>query len=301
MYRCGRFVAVLACVAILGGCAGPTIQQAATFAKAGTDYTEAVGGFLDVYLTTRIDVNSLAALDVRSEKLGAQLAAELPSTLDAFDKRALVTVRETAQLRDNVRLLHAYFENLNALATSNLPDEGGAALKSLGAAIQDVNKVTGGSGVVFTPEQLGYVEKIGKLAVKAAVSARLREAMERDKEAIAWQLAWQELMLGTLVKPVQAEYERQLREIHREKVSGPYADGTAKLGAAWMDDRRKWVQSRFYVETFVKAQQAATYMRSVWEDMISGQTDVSSIRLILADLKEFTGVVRAFDEAEKKK
>ncbi len=301
MNRCERLVAIIACVAIVGACAGPTIQQAATFGKAGTDYTEAVGGLLDVYLTTRVDANSLAALDVRAEKLGAQLAAELPSTIDEFDKRAIVAVRETAQLRDNVRLLRAYFESLNALATTNLPDEAGAALKSLGAAIQDVNKVTGGSGTVLTPAQLNYVEKIGKLGVKAAVSAKLREALERDKEAIAWQLAWQELMLGTLVKPVQAEYERRLRELHREKVAGPYADGTARLGAAWMEYRRKWVQSRFYVESFVKAQQAATYMRSVWEDMISGQTDVSSIRLILADLKEFTGVVRAFDEAEKKK
>jgi hypothetical protein len=35
MNRCGRFVAAVACVAVLCGCAGPTIQQTSTFAKAG--------------------------------------------------------------------------------------------------------------------------------------------------------------------------------------------------------------------------------------------------------------------------
>ena len=293
--------AALACTALMAGCATQTIQQAATFAKAGIDYGQTVGAFLDVYLVTRIDTNSKRLLDVRATKIDAQLAAELPATLDEFDKRAFEAVRQTAQVRDNVRLLTMYFEQLDALATSNLPEEGGAALKSLGEAIRDANAVAGGSGNVLTSEQLGYVEKIGKLAVKAAVSAKLREALQRDKDAIAWQLAWQEAMLGALVAPVRQEYERELRDFRRDKVAGPYADASARLGTGWIDDRRRWVQSYFHVEAFSKAQQAAAHMRAVWEDMIAGQDDVQSIRLILADLKQFTGVVRAFDAAEKKK
>jgi hypothetical protein len=73
------------------------------------------------------------------------------------------------------------------------------------------------------------------------------------------------------------------------------------LGGAWIDDRRKWIQARFYVEAFAKAQAAAAHMRSVWEDMMSGQGDSASMRLILSDLKEFSGVVRAFDAAERAK
>jgi hypothetical protein len=300
--RCSRALgAALACVALLAGCATQTIQQASTFAKAGIDYGTTVGAFLDVYVVTRIDTNSRRLLDVRASKIDAQLAAELPATLDDFDKRALEAVGMTLQVRDNVRLLTMYFEQLDALATSNLPDEGGAALKSLGEAIRDANAVAGGSGTVLTAEQLNYVEKIGKLAVKAAVGAKLREALQRDKETIAWQLSWQEAMLGALVTPVRQEYERELRDFRREKVAGPYADASARLGTAWIDDRRRWAQSHFHVEAFSKAQKAAAHMRAVWEDMIAGQNDVQSIRLILADLKQFTGVVRAFDAAEKKK
>jgi hypothetical protein len=299
--RCARTAAAIACLWLLAACATQTIQQSTAFGKAGIDYTDAVGDFLDVYVVTRIDVNSRLALDARAEKVSAQLSSELVSTIADYDQRAIRTVRETVRLRDNVRLLRAYFENLNALATSNLPEEGGAALKSLGAAIQDVNTVTGGSGNVLTEEQLGYVEKLGRLGVKAAVSARLREALERDKQAVGWQLAWQETMLATLVKPVRDEYERALAQMHDEKIVRPYSDGSAQLGATWVDDRRKWIQSRFQVEAFARAQKAAAHMRTVWEDMLSGQSDPSSIRLMLADLKEFSGAVRAFDAAERKK
>ncbi len=298
-FRCALTLA--ASVLLLCGCATQTIQQAATFGKAGVDYTDAVGDFLDVYLVTRIDANSRLALDARTLKIDAQLVGELPTTITEYDARAMKTVRETAQLRNNVRLTRAYFESLNALATSNLPDEGGAALKSLGAAIEDVNTATGGSGTAFTPDQLGYVQKLGTIGVKAAVAARVREALERDKQVIGWQLAWQEMMLGTLVKPVRDEYERALQRMHDEKVAAPYADGTAILGAQWIEDRRQWVRSRFYVEAFDKARAAAAYMRSIWEDMMSGQGDPASMRLMLADLKEFSAVVRAFDAAERAK
>jgi len=288
-------------MAMSTGCATQGIQQATTFAKAGTDYGDAVIEFLDVYLVTRIDTNSKSLLVTRKVKLEAQLGAELPQELEKFDSRALTAVRATAQLRNNVRLLRAYFENLNALATSNLPEEGGAALKSLGEAISDVNAVTGRDAQTFTAAQLGSIEKIGKLAVKAAVSAKVKEALQRDKETIAWQLAWQESMLRTLVAPVKEAYELELKEFRAEKVARPYGDPSSTLGAPWINDRRMWAQSHFMVESFDKAQRAAAHMRSVWEDIISGQNDVQSIRLILADLKEFTGIVRAYDEAEKKK
>lgn len=180
----------------LAGCATQGIQQGTAFAKAGTDYSDAIGSFLDVYLNTRIDVNSKEALDARTEKIGAQLAKELPETLSDFDARVLTAVKITGKLRDNVRLLKAYFENLNALATSDLPDQGGAALKSLGEAIKDANAVTGGAANTFTADQLGYIEKIGKLAVKAAVSAKVKGALQRDKDIIAWQLTWEESVLG---------------------------------------------------------------------------------------------------------
>jgi hypothetical protein len=296
-----RHAFTVVALALLSGCATQTLQQATTFAKAGSDYTDAVADFLDVYVVTRVDVNSRNALEIRTLKLGEKMNDELPKTLQDFDARALTAVQETGRLRGNVRLLRAYFDSLNALATSNLPEEGGAALKSLGEAINDVNKVTGGDAARFTPEQISSIQKIGKLAVKAAVSAKLREALERDKEAVAWQLAWQETMLRALVAPVRQEYERELKQFRVVKLERPYADAAATLGAGWVDDRRKWVQSHFYVEAFAKAEKSAALMRSVWEDIVSGQNDAQSIRLILMDLREFTAVIRAYDEAERKK
>jgi hypothetical protein len=285
----------------LAGCATQGIEQGTAVAKAGTEYSDALVGFLDVYLKTRIDVNSKRALEVRSAKVEAGLAGELPQTLDDFDKRARTAIKETARLRDNVRLLKAYFESLNALATASVAGEGGAALKSLGEAIQDVNAATGGAANTFTPEQLGYIEQIGKLAVKAAVSAKVREALQRDKEVIATQLVWEEYALRTLVKPVQDEFDRQLRDIRKEKIAGPYADPNAKLAAGWIDERRNWLQAQFDVGAFETARMAAAQMQSVWEDILVGHDDVQSVRAMLSDLKELTAVVRAFDEAEHRK
>jgi hypothetical protein len=289
-------------VAVLAaGCATPALRQSTDFAKAGTDYCDSVGAFLDVYLVTRVDTNSKRALAVRDEKLGAELAAELPATLEAFDATALRAVRETGRIRSNVALLHAYFESLNALATSDAPEQGGAALKSLGEAINDVNKVTGGDAARFTPAQLSSIEKIGRMAVRAAVSSAVRQALDESKEAIAWQLVWQEQMLASLVVPVRQDYERELDRFRAERIAAPYADSSAKLGGTWVEDRRKWVQSRFHVEAFAKASAAAAQMRSVWEDLVSGHHDIHSVRLMLADLREFTGIVRAYHEAERAK
>src|SRR5207302_11067394 len=57
------------------------------------------------------------------------------------------------------------------LATSNLPDEGGAALKGLGDTITNVNAATGGSGTTFSAEQLGYLDNIGKVVPLPPVAA----------------------------------------------------------------------------------------------------------------------------------
>lgn len=57
----------------------------------------------------------------------------------------------------------------------------------------------------------------------------------------------------------------------------------------------------FYVKSFDKAEKAAAHMRTIWEGILSWHNDIHSIRLMLANLKEFTAIIRAFDAAEKKK
>ena len=93
LFRCRSALApfFVACAILSAGCATQAIQQGAEFATAGANYSAAVIGFIDVYLTTRIDVNSRRAPEDRLTSLDAQLGSELPAKLTRQDTVEFIT------------------------------------------------------------------------------------------------------------------------------------------------------------------------------------------------------------------
>ena len=296
----GRRCACVLLLALLHGCATQTLQRTGAFSRAGVDYADAVVDFVDAHLQSRIDTNSKDALRARRQLVDARLDADLPRTLEGFDAEAFEAVRQAARLRDSLRTLHAYFEALNALAAPNAGAEAGASLKALATSISDFNTVVSGDAKLFGSEQLGHVDRVGRLAVRAAVAAQVRDALERDKRAIAWQLAWQERALRILVEPMRVQFERDLEQFRRAKVVEPFASATARPDTAWINDRRRWIQAKFQVDAFAKAKAAAERMRAEWEAILEGRSDVQSLRLALAELRDLTGAIRAFDDAQRR-
>ena len=298
MQACRAAVCAFA-VLVLAGCATTTVQQAGTFGRAGLEYSEAVADFVDVQLASRIDANSKDALRARRQLLDARLEADLPATLARFDAEAFEAVRQTARLRDGLRMLHGYFDALHALATSSVATSSGTSLRALAASIADLNALAAGDEKLFTSEQLGHIDRVGRLAVRAAVARDVLDALERDKRTIGWQIAWQERMLAVLVEPMRAQYERDLGQLRDAKVLDPYASAAAKPETTWINDRRRWIQGRFHVEAFARAREAAVRMRREWELLLAGGSDLQALRVSLTELRELTSAIRAFDDAQR--
>jgi hypothetical protein len=300
----GARSAIVGCAwAVLAlGCAGtPVLQSSAVFATAGAEYADTGVDFIDAYLVARVDGNSKDLLRVRKQLVDARLRGELPERLAAFDAEAFDALEQAARLRDNVRLLGAYFQALEALAASGVDDDGAAALRSLGAAINDANAAARGDASRFSTAQLTAIERSARIVVRAVVAQQVRDALERDRETIAWQIAWQERMLAVLVEPLRAQYQRDVEQLREVRVVAPFTGNAATLPAAWVDDRRRFIVARFSLPAFTKAETAARRMHESWDALLAGRSDLPTIRIALAELRDLSAALRVFAEAERRR
>lgn len=299
-----RSVAIVACAcaALAYGCAGtPALQSSGAFASAGVEYADTVVDFIDAYLVSRVDTNSKDLVRVRQQLVDTSLRAELPGRLDAFDAEAFDALEQAARLRDNVRLLGAYFQALDALARTGVDADAGSALRSLGAAVNDANAAARGDARRFSNEQLTAIDRSARIVVRAAVAQAVRAALERDREAIAWQIAWQQQALAVLVEPLRAQFQRDVEQLRQARVVAPFTGNAATLPNAWVDDRRRVIVARFNLPAFNKAEAAAKRMHEAWDALLAGRSDIHSMRIALAELRDLTAALRVFAEAERRR
>ena len=276
---------------VLTGCATTaTIQASRDVSTSGLAYTQTVDQLLDATITESIDFNTTSLIKSRRN-----LAPEvLASILEANNEAVLALLTELESFRRQNKLLAAYFQNLQALADSNVEDDVGGSVAALSNSISDLNEARG-AAAMLSAEQNTQIGALAGLAARSVQAGKLKNALERDAEIIAVQLVLHENQLANIGDMLADQFEAENELFYNEEVRAPYIDVGAvqSLPGEWRTSREQHLRASFANERLRAAQEAAKQLRGVWTSIVQGGNDIGSLRILLSDIDEFFAAAKA--------
>ena len=116
--------------------------------------------------------------------------------------------------------------------------------------------------------------------------------------------------MTTMANTLKAQYDLANDAFKNAHVVAPYVNGPKPVSApddgkawlrpdTWKEDRKTWLKSSFQVAALSSAAQAAGHMQAVWEDILEGRNDLSSVTAFLQDVRDFTDAAASFNTAEQ--
>jgi hypothetical protein len=226
----------------------------------------------------------------------------LKETIQERDSAILELIKELNSFRRYTQQLKVYFLNLQALANSPIQAETGSAVRELSNSINNANKdINEMKELKLSDEEINGIASLSQLVAKGVHAAKINAALQRDAKIIGEQLLLHEKFLDYLTDMHVDRSRIESDEFRNLKVIGPYAKKEAKIGKQWKKDRKTWLKSQYIFESLNKAKEAARQLRSVWEQILLGQSDPASITLLLQDINEFVVTINKIKEANESK
>jgi hypothetical protein len=291
-------------LAALSGCASTaTIREATSFSDAGIQYTNSVSELVDYVRDATVDADSevlLAQLDLVSGTPGSK--DRLTGYLTNHDDALVKVVEGLSHLKAQLRLLRNYFVNLQSLAKFDAAGGTEEALAGLSGQINGLNSALKKDGsLLLSADQQTAIAKLGGLAARSALAARIRAALERDAPVIGEQLMLQRQALDELGVMLTASFEQQMRAVYRSNVQWPYADAKISDANRWKQARRRRLTDAFLSEQLAAAASAAENMQAIWKAQLSGNQDPRALQGMLADIGSFLGAIEALKQSVEAK
>jgi hypothetical protein len=292
---------VLSClILVLSGCVGPSqrIQQGKDLSTSGIQYADAVNGLLDVTIDRVIDFDSTEALRIR-KRMPENMLTE---TIQERDTALLDLVKELNSFRRYTQQLRVYFLNLQALANSPIQEESGSAVRELSNSINKANNdIKKMKELTLSTEEINGIAALSQSVAMGVHAAKINTALRRDAQIIGEQLLLHEKFLDYLTDMHMDRSRIESDEFRNLKIIAPFTKKEKQIGEQWKKDRKDWLKSQYTFESLNKAKEAARQLRSVWEQILKGQSDPASITLLLQDINEFVLTVNKINEANESK
>lgn len=128
-------------VVLLAACSSSqSIEQSRDLSSSGLIYTAAVETLIDSTITRVIDFNSAGLVKMRR----GQSESQLRQVLALHNEALVLQVVELETFKKQIKLLRAYFLNLQALADSPIKADVGGAVTALSGSINNLNQSVGG-------------------------------------------------------------------------------------------------------------------------------------------------------------
>ena len=272
-------------------CATQPVKQAKDLSSSGIAYSNAVNNLINVTIDRVIDFDSQ---ELKKSRYGS--GAALKVNIHQKNKAVINLISELEQFRAQTKLLKTYFLNLQALADSSIKEDAGIAVQSLSHSISNLNETLEGKASL-TAQQQKQIGALGGLVASSIHAAKIKRALSRDAQIIAKYLCYQENQLRSIGDVLKDRFQAENDLFLNEKVVSPYIDKTKKLGPIWQANRKQWFKTQFLSQQLDTAQQAAKQLRGIWSDILSGKTDLNSLRVLISDVNEFVTTIQALEAA----
>lgn len=273
---------LVASLPILGsGCAASVarVSQFESFAKAGTEFADAIPGVFDESFKTTLNTSSLVLVNARK-------GLSEDERLEAIEQNDS-TIRERLELLNDLKrhakLLRRYFVALQSLAltdaqSSGLTDVTGGLVSALGKISPNIAGATVAGASISE-----LVSPAATLAFAAFQSKVLEAELRRNASTIDRELSLQQAVLTALSEAMRADLETQFEAADREKIALPYARD-AELPADWSQRRLEAFQRHIRLSSIDAASQAAGDLRLSFVALVEDRLDETMIGALLADI-----------------
>jgi hypothetical protein len=285
MRRKKRFLTLLSLPlwAALGCASSAQVSRFETFATAGTQYTQVVGALLDEAQVVAIDSNSQRLLDSR------ELATVSRASLEEQDGALRDLSGELQLLRIQTSLLEGYFRGLGRLASPGVPDAFAQEFGNTAIALDSISQALRDKKLLQDEESAQAASQtLGRLVLRAVQNAKLRQELDRRKEAIAEILALQEGLLAALRAQMTADLKYTVERRYERSIAAPFLDPRRLVAepeqARWMRERRALLTQTLTVHQLGAAAAAAHNLRFAWEKVLRDEFSVADVASVTNEL-----------------
>ncbi|HRQ65542.1 MAG TPA: hypothetical protein PKZ76_11900, partial [Xanthomonadaceae bacterium] len=249
------------------------IDVQASVAAAGGLCARAPARLPDVDASTCTTVDGDASVD----------CAWLTRQLACADAQARRTAELTDALAAQLAAIRRYFAGLKALAGYDASTRGGDVLKGFAEAV-DALSTEFRDNPLLSAAQVEGVGDLGALVFDGYKAEALKRALRRDATTIDAALAWQQAVFRHLADQIEAIEAQKARRAYREAVLVPYLTGEGLQADAWVIARRSGLATPALPADIRRAADAATALREVWRQILTGADDLTLLSGVLDEL-----------------
>jgi hypothetical protein len=272
-------LASLFMLCLISGCATPRTEFS-TFAQAGGSYAVAVDKLLVAAGTAQVDSTSWSMV-AEKEDTGMD-----EKNYKERNKADLDRLQVIERLRRHTRLLGQYFGMLEALATSDAPQQTKGAIQGIIKGLQGLN--------LQLPQNVDALPAMGNIVVDLKIRQALQEELNNRKETIRKELFLQEQLLKNLRKQITFALESQKQKQEYTLVVEPLVNKIKLTNPEkWVATRHKVVYMSATVEELDQASQAATKLREAFEGLLSGEMTIGRLNALIYDIQALLSIAEA--------
>ena len=271
-YKKLRISGLLIVLALLTGCTTLEKQpaNAAEFAAAGTAYTAGVNPLIDTYYAARIDSNSVDIIQAASFLSGEDKGERRRARLQQSNTSLVQAYATLSRIKQHNALLAQYFQALGAFAGDDTAQGISAELQSIVGQLEAMGLASSTLTIASKDVDLSKATPIlAEGVVNAYKSAKLNEILERDGNAIARELAVQQVLVDTLA----ADLRTYTENIYQHTVVGKLSDDFAKdkVPKSWRADRIKHLTRVATIDDASRTASAAIFdLKVKWKQFAEG-------------------------------
>lgn len=273
------------------GCAGRRGEHFALFARAGDDYSRALGQLMDETALAAIDADSYLMAQDR-DRFTEEERLEIYQQRTQALRQYLLTIRS---LQRHAALLQRYFSTLAVMATTDEPETVAEEARALVASIKELHHELSDA----FPDQRQWDEVL-EYATPLTAAAFKRRALERElrnnAQFIDRELGLQEELLRILAADLKSDLEVIFEARGYTEVARPYIE-TGRLPANWPRRRREILSGYVTLGAVDNAADAAAQVRKMFRLLIKDQVRMEDWSRLFGDLHSMLDLVEAATRA----
>ena len=272
---------------LLTGCATPQRSEYAAFAQAGSGYAAAVDKLLVGAGEVQVDATSWTLV---ADKGLSNVSDEVYRMKTDADLERLAVIRH---LRSHARQLELYFELLNTLATSDVPEKTSASIDGVVRNLAELSSVLRTS----TPDAFSSLTPLTRLVVDMKIRGALKNELEKRKDVIRRELQVQDRVLGSLEDQISHALSLSKEIKERKVVLDPIqVDSPLLQPEEWVEKRRKVIYMPEVVTELSSARRVVEKMSNSFESLLSGEKDaIDRINALIGDIESILAVADALN------
>ncbi|PAX59814.1 hypothetical protein [Brunnivagina elsteri] len=249
------------------------------FSDAGNKYTTAIESLLISAGDIRIKATSEKIL--ANDQLSNQTIAEYKQ-LSETDEKRLQIINDLIQ---HNQLLHAYFQKLENLATSDAPERAKYEIEGITTNLSEIGEKLQATDLI---RGRSLISSVANLAIDAKISGTLRKVVEKHNPLIMKELTIQQEMLKALSIDITSDIKTIKNAEEYRLVIEPLVDAKAISNKKeWIDMRQEVLSMQKKSFEFKKASETLGEFKEVYQAFLTGKTSKTNLNDFVKNVNTF--------------